>query len=113
MPFIKVSKCKNCGISHEWFFDGMDLQELRMIKRLTGMRAAEFGQAADEMDPDALAAMFFILHKRDGIVVPFDDINVDFSSLDIEPTEDELREEKELEARMQAEAERGQLPKIS
>ena len=113
MPFIKIKNCKNCSIAHDWFFDSLDLQELRTVKKLVGLRATAFGEAMDEMDPDAIAALLFVLHKRNGIVVPFDDINLDFRDLDIETTEEEEREVADLEKRMQEAAEKGQAPKVT
>lgn len=61
-----------------------------MIKALTGMSAAEFGEAGDTGDPDALAALICILHKRQGITIALDDIDIDFSDFDITPTSEEL-----------------------
>jgi hypothetical protein len=113
MPFIKIKSCKNCGVAHDWLFDGMDLQELRSIKKLTGMRANEFGEALDAMDPDAIAAMMYCLHKRNGITIPFDDVNLDFRDLDIQTTEEEEREMAELEQRMKAAVDGAQAPKVT
>lgn len=91
MPFIKVKKCLNCGVSHEWLFEGMTLKELRDIKRLTGMRTKDFAMAGDEGDPEALAALVYILHKREKIVMPFDDVDLDFNDFEMEPTEEEAK----------------------
>jgi hypothetical protein len=113
MPFIKIKNCKNCNVPHDWFFDSLDLQELRMVKKLVGLRANEFGEAMDDMDPDAIAAMLFVLHKRNGIIVPFDDVNLDFRDLDIQATEEEEAELAELEKRMQDAADGAQSPKIT
>lgn len=113
MPFIRVKKCMNCGISHEWLFDGMTLQELRIVKRLTGMRAGEFSEAADEMDPDAIAAMIYILHHRDKISVDYEAVDLDFKDFETEFTEAELKEIEELEARMGKAAEDAQAPKVT
>lgn len=98
MPLIKISKCENCGIAHEWIFDAPKLKELRDIKKLTGMSGNAFMEASDQGDPDALAALIYVLHKRDKITVNFDDVDLDFSTLDIEPTEDE-KKAAEKEAR--------------
>jgi hypothetical protein len=91
MPFIRIQKCLNCGIKHEWLFDGTTLKELRNIKKITGLNLKGFGQAADDGDPEAIAALLYILHKRDKITVPFEDIDVDFKDFEQEPTEDELK----------------------
>jgi hypothetical protein len=60
-----------------------------MIKALTGMSAAEFAEAGDTGDPDALAALVCVLHKRDNITIALDDVDVDFSDFDMEPTPEE------------------------
>jgi len=65
-----------------------------MIKALTGMSAAEFAEAGDTGDPDALAALVCVLHKRDGITIALDDVDVDFSDFDMEPTPEEKAADK-------------------
>lgn len=105
MPFIKISKCLNCDIAHEWLFDAPTLKELRSIKKLTGMNGNDFMDASDSGDPEALAALIYILHVRDGIKIPFDDVDLDFATLDIQPTEDEKEAEAKAVAAMQAETE--------
>jgi hypothetical protein len=89
MPIVKIAKCLNCNIGHEWFFDGLDLREMRLIKKLTGMRGKEFGEAGDAGDPDAIAALLVILHKRGGITLSYDDANLDLTDFDMQPTDDE------------------------
>ena len=113
MPVIKIKKCLNCGIAHEWLFTGMTLRELRDIKRLTGMKAKDFAQAGDDGDPEALAVLVWLLHKRSKITVGFDDVDLDFDDFSMEPTEQEAAEMEELEKRMQEAAEKGQDPKAS
>jgi len=92
MPLITVKDCENCHIDHEWLFDGAKLKELRVIKKLTGMSQRAFAEAGDEGDPEALAALIYILHMRDKIKVPFEDIDLDFANFKMEPTEHELEE---------------------
>jgi len=60
-----------------------------MIKALTGMSAAEFAEAGDTGDPDALAALLCVLHKRNGITIALDDVDIDFSDFDMVPTAEE------------------------
>lgn len=103
MPLITVKNCLNCDVAHEWVFSGPTLKELRMIKHLTGMNQKQFGEAGDEGDPEALAALLYVLHKRERITVPFEDIDLDFNDFSMEPTE----EEKELIAQLEAAAEAG------
>lgn len=112
MPLITVKNCLNCGIPHEWLFTGATLKELRVIKAVTGMGQAAFAAAGDEGDPEALAALLYILHKRDKIQIPFDDVDLDFSQFDMVPTEEEKEAIEKLEAEMQAAAEDEQAPKV-
>lgn len=107
MPLFKISNCENCGVDHEWIFDTPKLKELRDIKKLTGMNGNAFMEASDEGDPDALAALIYVLHKRDKIHVNFDDVDLDFNNLDIVETPEEKaeREKAEKEAERQAKAE--------
>lgn len=112
MPFIRIKKCLTCGIAHEWLFSGPTLKELRLIKELTGLTAAQFGEAGDNGDPDALTALVVLLHKRDKITLPFDDADVDFTDFDMEATETEAAEIAELESRMKLAAETAQAPKL-
>lgn len=111
MPVIKIEKCLNCGTKHEWLFSGATLKELRRIKELTGMNGKKFAEAGDELEPEALAALVDLLHKRDKITVPFADIDLDFNDFDMQPTEEELAEIDKLEKEMQKAAEKGQDPK--
>jgi hypothetical protein len=111
MPVIKVKNCLNCGIEHEWLFSGATLKELRMIKELTGMNGKQFAMAGDDLEPEALAALVYMLHKRDRITVPFEDVDLDFNDFEMTPTDEELAEIDRLEKEMQAAAEKGQDPK--
>jgi Tfp pilus assembly PilM family ATPase len=70
----------------------MTLKELRVIKKLTGMGQKAFAEAGDEGDPEALAALIYVLHKRDKISIPFDDVDLDFTKFTMEATEQELKE---------------------
>jgi len=96
MPLITIENCENCHVDHEWIFDGAKLSELRMIKKLTGMSQRAFAEAGDEGDPEALAALIYILHLRDKIKVPFEKIDLDFKHFKMEPTEQEQKELDEL-----------------
>jgi hypothetical protein len=92
MPLVTIRECLNCEIDHEWLFESMTLKELRVIKKLTGMGQRAFAEAGDEGDPEALAALIYVLHKRDRINIPFDDVDLDFTKFTMEPTEQELKE---------------------
>lgn len=113
MPVIRIKNCLNCDISHEWVFDGARLSELRMIKKLTGMNAREFAGAGDDLDPEALAALVYILHMRDKIKLQFDDVDLDFNDFTMEPTDEELAEIEKLEKEMQAANDAEQAPKVA
>ena len=97
MPFVKINKCLNCGIAHEWLFEGPTLREPRLIKKLTGQSGKEYMQSADDGDPDSLAALIYILHQRDKITVPFDEVDLDFADFDMVETDQEKAEREELE----------------
>lgn len=97
MPIINIKECLNCSgkdnpVDHSWVFDGISLKELRLIKKVTGMSQVEFAKAGDEGDPDALAALLFIMHLRDKIRLPFEDVDLDFSKFEMVMTEQEQRE---------------------
>lgn len=98
---VTVEKCVNCDTAHEWLFDAPSLKELRVIKKLTGMGQVAFAAAGDDGDPEALAALLYILHRRSKIDVPFDDIDLDFKGFDMRLTDEEQREADELEKRME------------
>lgn len=92
MPLVTIRDCLNCDIDHQWLFESMTLKELRVIKKLTGMGQKAFAEAGDEGDPEALAALIYVLHKRDKISIPFDDVDLDFTKFTMEATEQELKE---------------------
>jgi hypothetical protein len=98
MPLVTIKDCLNCHIDHEWLFESMSLRELRVIKKMTGMGQRAFAEAGDEGDPEALAALIYILHLRDRIKIPFDDVDLDFKTFTMEPTEQELAELAAAEA---------------
>ncbi|MEU1596209.1 hypothetical protein ABZ468_25955 [Streptomyces sp. NPDC005708] len=83
---VKIARCRNCnGAQHNWIFDQPTLLELRRIKKLTGLSAVTMGDAIDEGDPDAMAALLDLLHRRQNIVIPWDEIDLDFDALDMRP----------------------------
>lgn len=98
MPLVEIKDCLNCKIDHEWLFESMTLKELRVIKKLTGMGQKAFAEAGDEGDPEALAALLYVLHKRDKINIPFADVDLDLTKFKMEPTEQELKELAAAEA---------------
>lgn len=98
MAIVKINNCTNCKIAHEWMFDSPTLKELRMIKKLTGFNGVDFAEAAEQSDPEALASLLYVLHKRSGITIPYDDIDLDFSDFDMIETEDERKAREAMEA---------------
>jgi hypothetical protein len=89
MPIFRIKECLTCHVPHEWLFTSTRLKELRTIKALTGMSAAEFAEAGDAGDPDALSALICVLHKRDGINIALDDVDIDFDDFETIPTAEE------------------------
>lgn len=103
MPVITIKQCLNCStvnnpVSHQWLFEGMRLKELRAIKTLTGLSSMAFAEASEEGDPEALAAMLYILHKRDKITVDFEEIDLDLNDFDMKETEQEKKDRLKAEA---------------
>jgi hypothetical protein len=92
MPNVKIEKCLNCGIGHNWFFEGLTLRELRQIKIVSGMSQKEFAKAGDDGDPESLAILLWILHNREKIKIPFEDIDLDFNDFAMELTAQEQKE---------------------
>lgn len=109
MPIVNIEACVNCSgekpVNHSWLFDGISLKELRIIKKLTGMSQVEFSQAGDDGDPDALAALLYVLHLRDKIRIPYDDIDLDFTRFEMKLTDQEQKEFDEAQAALALEAE--------
>lgn len=105
MPIIKIDQCVNCSgadspVAHEFLFDGLLLRELRDIKKITGMGQAAFAKAGDDGDPEALAALLWIMHKRHKILIPFDDIDLDFNHFEMVLTAEEQEDYDKAEAEL-------------
>ncbi|MGW9025925.1 hypothetical protein ACWGQ5_17315 [Streptomyces sp. NPDC055722] len=87
---VKIGRCKNCnGAPHERVFDQPTLLELRRIKKLTGLTANTMDQAINEADPDALAALLDLLHRRNNIILSWDEIDLDFNAFEMRPDAEE------------------------
>jgi hypothetical protein len=102
MALITIKNCRNCSVAHEWEFDSPTLRELRSIKKLTGLNGVAFSEAAEQSDPEALAALLWVLHKRSGITVPFDDVDLDFGDFEMVETEAERLAREAMEAQEKA-----------
>ncbi|MGH3629546.1 MAG: hypothetical protein ACRDRL_19180, partial [Sciscionella sp.] len=64
---------------------------------LTSMGQRAFAEAGDEGDPEALAALIYVLHSRDRIKIPFDDVDLDFKTFTMVATEQEIAEAEAAE----------------
>jgi hypothetical protein len=95
---IRIKNCLNCNVPHEWDFEGPTLKEYRTIKKLTGWDGEAYAEHSAKADPDALAAMLYILHQRDKIKVSFDDVDLNFNDFDMIETEDERKARETMEA---------------
>ena len=103
MPILKIDQCLNCSgedspVNHEFLFDGLTLRELRDIKKITGMGQVAFAKAGDDGDPESLAALVWIMHKRYKILIPFDDIDLDFNHFEMVLTAEEQEDYDKAEA---------------
>lgn len=82
-------------------FDEPDFLEITAIKKFTGMLPASeaFQAAAADGDPDCIRVMIYLLMRRKGKMVKFQEINGKASDLKLEFSE----EEKAAEAKASAE----------
>lgn len=94
MPLIKIKECVSegpCkGQTHEWAFTQPRLKELRVLQAKTGMTLQKFMDELNEMSAEAITALVDLLHRRDGIDLRWDDIDVDFDGFELTQTEEEL-----------------------
>lgn len=97
MPIVKISKCRNCDIPHEWLFESFTLKELRIMKKLTRLTQKTWAEAGAEEDPEAVAILLYLLHERDHIKIPFDDVDLDFADYEMIPTDEEQKRMDEAE----------------
>lgn len=94
-----ISECE--GGDHKWEFERPTLRELKRIQDLIGMNIEEFETGMNAMlsgdltskGIDMLLALVDLLHRRDGLRVPYDDIDVDFPTMDFEFDDHELPDE--------------------
>lgn len=57
------------------------------LQKVTGMRMQEWSQALTEGDAFALTGLVWLLWRRDGRVVPFDEVEFDIGSIALEEDE--------------------------
>lgn len=94
MPIIRIKSCISkgpCnGQSHEWEFRKPLLSESRVILAKTGLKGSEqFLNAITEDDPEAWTALLDILHRRSGIGLRWEDIDLDIEEIDVQFTAEE------------------------
>jgi hypothetical protein len=100
---VTIVACRNCnGTAHHWVMSEPTLLELRRIKRLTGLTARTLEPALNDGDPDAMAALLDLLHRRQNIIIPFDEIDLDFDGFDMKPDAEEEQAAKVKQAAAQA-----------
>lgn len=91
--FITITKClvPECkGTSHKWEFERPTLREIQRIETATGLDLDQWAEGLNEalgtftsVGIKATLALVDILHRRDGIKVPFEDIDLDPALIDI------------------------------
>ena len=64
--------------------DDLDIQEFREVKRVTGLGLKEWTAAIREYDPDALAALVWVLRRRSDPNLSLRDVHFRLSDLDWE-----------------------------
>lgn len=96
------------GRVREWDnWTGMpSLAEARVIKQHIKMTMTEFQDGLQDMDPDCLTGMLYVLYRRDGDMVTWDEIDCDFGA-------DEPREGVPLVELVHDDAEAAEEPKGS
>lgn len=74
------------GADHKWEIERPTLREFRFIQETVGLDPDDFENALNEggtiQSIDAVLALLTILHRRDGIRVPFDDVDADLAHLE-------------------------------
>lgn len=74
------------GADHKWEIERPTLREFRFIQETVGLDPDNFENALNEggtiQSIDAVLVLLTILHRRDGIRVPFDDVDADLAHLE-------------------------------
>lgn len=109
-----IIKWRDGKTTHEFDWSGAPkTQEGRWIKERTGWSTKGFLHALEELDPDAIIALIIILNKRHGRILKWDDVDIDpVNDLDFEPSEDELKRLREVEAAEEAAKKGKYLPPV-
>lgn len=81
-----VPECKAAGRSHSWEFERPTMQELLKIQEVLELDPDQFEEALNEgFSARAIRAVIMLvnlLHKREGILVSFEDTDLDMEYLD-------------------------------
>jgi hypothetical protein len=98
---IELKKClvPACeGVDHRWEFERPTLREILRIQKVSGLDIDawsdglnEFGEGVSAQMIDSILALIDILHRRIGVRVPFEEIDVDLGAFDF------ILEDHELE----------------
>lgn len=81
------------GESYEYNPDRLLNTEAIALQKVTGMRPPEFGKALEQGDAIALTGLVWLIWRRNGHEVAFDDVEFDFGDLVIEDTPKEPAED--------------------
>jgi hypothetical protein len=69
-------------------FDGLKVSEARLIKSTCGMTVKGWQDALNEGDADAMAALVWVLRRRDGETgLAFLDVDFDLTDVEVESDE--------------------------
>lgn len=90
------------GASHRWEFERPTLREIQRIETTTGLDAEQFFAGMDSAGEGgitsvgikAILALVDVLHRRDGVRAPFEDIDVDIVDFAIEFEAGEVDEDE-------------------
>jgi len=89
-----VRGCPSRGQDHKWEWDRPTAQECLRIEEVLGIDIGEWADAFDgvagtsTMKIKSLLMFVDLMHRRDGIAVPWEDIDVDFGNFKMIPDPD-------------------------
>lgn len=106
---ITIEKClvPQCeGAAHRWEFERPTLREIERMEDVAGIDIDQFATGlTDVLQPGvsrlaikATLALADILHRRDGIRVPYEDIDIDIGDFDIHVDETDVEEGVQADA---------------
>lgn len=94
-----VPQCE--GATHRWEFERPTLREIERMEDAAGIDIDQFATGLNDvlspgvsrMAIKATLALADILHRRDGVRVPYEDIDIDIGDFDIAVDESDLDDE--------------------